>query len=203
MSTSGAAEENAWVTTLEDVYYFSYATMDTHSTVDWLLRKISLPNILTMFLPLDVFSVFLGSRYGSNNGFSTDWQPNDGLVNTISMAYDSTGKTLKYSGSSQIGTWNIMAQLSNMDHTSVMGITLLTQVLDLYSAHAKLLWGLPETSSRRLTDSGDDEAATVTGAILALNAAASRMKSSENLQSLCSNKANSFAEAYCNNLLAD
>ncbi|KAE8967664.1 hypothetical protein PR002_g27990, partial [Phytophthora rubi] len=96
LSTSGAAEENTWVSTLADVYYYSYATMDTHSTYDLLLRKISLPNFLTMFLPLDVFSVFLGSRYGPKNGFSTDWQPNDGLVNTISMASDSTGKTVSY-----------------------------------------------------------------------------------------------------------
>jgi triacylglycerol lipase len=103
LSTSGATEENAWVATLPDVYYYSYATIDTYSTYDWLLRKISLPNILTMLLPLDVISVFLGSRYGPNNGFSTDWQPNDGVVNTMSMLYDSTGKAVSYSGSSQLG----------------------------------------------------------------------------------------------------
>uniref|UniRef100_H3G6P9 Lipase-like C-terminal domain-containing protein n=1 Tax=Phytophthora ramorum TaxID=164328 RepID=H3G6P9_PHYRM len=122
LSTSGAAEENTWVTTLSDVYYYSYATMDSYPTYDWLLRKISLPNFLTMLLPLDVFAVFLGSRYGPNHGFSTDWQPNDGLVDTISMISDSTGKVVSYSGSSQIGQWNQMTQLSNMDHVSVMGI---------------------------------------------------------------------------------
>ncbi|GMF59685.1 unnamed protein product [Phytophthora fragariaefolia] len=205
LSTSGAAEENKWVTTLEDVYYYSYATMDTHSTFDLLLRKISLPNFLIMFPILDVFSVFLGSRYGPKNGFSTDWQPNDGLVNTISMASDSTGKTVSYSGSSLVGQWNIMAQLKNMDHTSVMGITLLTQVIDLYSAHTKLLWSLPVTSSRRLGDStvsGDSAAINVTAAILSLNAAASNITNTENLKSLCAKPANKFSETYCANLLA-
>ncbi|KAL4158847.1 hypothetical protein PRNP1_004621 [Phytophthora ramorum] len=180
LSTSGAAEENTWVTTLSDVYYYSYATMDSYPTYDWLLRKISLPNFLTMLLPLDVFAVFLGSRYGPNHGFSTDWQPNDGLVDTISMISDSTGKVVSYSGSSQIGQWNQMTQLSNMDHVSVMGITLLTQVLELYSAHAKLLLSLPVSSSRRqLTDGATD---AVSAAITSLNVAASSVKTPGNLK---------------------
>ncbi|KAL4134022.1 hypothetical protein PRIC2_004336 [Phytophthora ramorum] len=199
LSTSGAAEENTWVTTLSDVYYYSYATMDSYSTYDWLLRKISLPNFLTMLLPLDAFAIFLGSRYGPNHGFSTDWQPNDGLVDTISMVSDSTGKVVSYSGSSQIGQWNQMTQLSNMDHVSVMGITLLTQVLELYSAHAKLLLSLPVSSSRRqLTDGATD---AVPAAITSLNVAASSVKTPGNLKKRCASPANVFAEAYCTNLL--
>jgi triacylglycerol lipase len=151
-----------------------------------------------------VISVFLGSRYGPNNGFSTDWQPNDGVVNTISMLYDSTGKAVSYSGSSQLGKWNKMAQLSNMDHTAVMGITLLTEVLELYSAHAKLLLSLPLASSRRqLAEEADTDAAAtkITAAITSLNAAASSAKTVQNLQSLCESPANDFAEAYCTNML--
>jgi triacylglycerol lipase len=141
-----------------------------------------------------VISVFLGSRYGPNNGFSTDWQPNDGVVNTISMLHDSTGKAV----------WNKMAQLSNMDHTAVMGITLLTEVLELYSAHAKLLLSLPLASSRRqLAEEADTDAAAtkITAAITSLNAAASSAKTVQNLQSLCESPANDFAEAYCTNML--
>ncbi|RLN02778.1 hypothetical protein BBJ28_00023428 [Nothophytophthora sp. Chile5] len=205
LSTSGAAEENTWVTTLSDVYYYSYATMDTYTWFDWLLRKISLPNVLTMLLPLDVISIFLGSRYGPDNGFSTDWQPNDGVVNTISMKYDSTGKVVSYSGSSQLGKWNQMSQLSNMDHTSVMGITLLTQVLDLYSAHAAVLQGLPASSSRRaLTESaaiGDKAGAKLDAAIVSLTAAASKVKTKTNFEELCANTAGAYTEAYCTNML--
>ncbi|GMF33663.1 unnamed protein product [Phytophthora lilii] len=79
LSSKGAAEENAWVSTLPNIYYYSYANVDSYSTRDWLLRVISLPNILTMMPPLDATSIFLGSRYGPNHGFSTKWQPNDGM----------------------------------------------------------------------------------------------------------------------------
>ncbi|KAG7376280.1 hypothetical protein PHYPSEUDO_013844 [Phytophthora pseudosyringae] len=202
LSTSGAAEENAWVTTLSDVYYYSYATMATYSTYDWLLRKISLPNILTMLLPLDIFSVFLGGQYGPNNGFSTDWQPNDGLVNSISMVHDATGKTLAYTGSSQIGKWNTMTQLSNLDHVAVMGVTLLTQVLELYEVHAKLLLSLPVSSSRKQLRETDPAAGQITLAIASLNAASSSVKKPEQLKSLCASPGNRFADAYCTNLLA-
>jgi hypothetical protein len=97
-----------------------------------------------------------------------------------------------------------MAQLSNMDHTAVMGITLLTEVLELYSAHAKLLLSLPLASSRRqLAEEADTDAAAtkITAAITSLNAAASSAKTVQNLQSLCESPANDFAEAYCTNML--
>ncbi|KAG3093614.1 hypothetical protein PI124_g16434 [Phytophthora idaei] len=63
LSVAGAEEESTWVETLDDVYYYSYATKDTFLTYNWKLQKISYPNILTMLLPLDVLSIFLGSRY--------------------------------------------------------------------------------------------------------------------------------------------
>ncbi|KAJ0397520.1 hypothetical protein P43SY_005646 [Pythium insidiosum] len=52
LSTNGAAEENSWVDTLPNVYYYSYSNVDTFAWRDWLLRKIQLPNLLTMLLPL-------------------------------------------------------------------------------------------------------------------------------------------------------
>ncbi|RLN86125.1 hypothetical protein BBJ28_00005157 [Nothophytophthora sp. Chile5] len=207
LSTSGAAEENTWVSTLSDVYYYSYNTMDTYSTYDWLLRKISLPNILTMSPALDVISIFLGSRYGPNNGFSTDWQPNDGVVNTISMISDSTGKVVPWTGSSNVGKWNQMPQLSNMDHTTVVGMTLVTQVYGLYTAHAELLQSLPASSSRRaLTDSTSDKmdnaVANLDAAILALLTATTSIQTKSDLEALCASPTDVYATTYCANMLA-
>ncbi|EGZ18636.1 hypothetical protein PHYSODRAFT_256485 [Phytophthora sojae] len=108
LSVAGAKEESTWVETLSDIYYYSY---QGH------LQKISYPNILTMLLPLDVLSIFLGSRYAPDTmGLSTDWQPNDGAVNTISMSQDYVGDLVEFDGSSEIGKWNEMTQLTGLDH---------------------------------------------------------------------------------------
>ncbi|KAF1788730.1 Alpha/Beta hydrolase fold [Phytophthora cactorum] len=132
LSTGGAKEEATWVKTLSDVYYYSYTTVDTFDTRDLLLRKISLPNLLTMLLPLDPLAVFLGGRYAPDKlKLSTDWQPNDGVVNTFSMGSDGVGAAVTFAGASQLGKWNKMPLLNRLDHLAVVGITLHTQVLDL------------------------------------------------------------------------
>ncbi|RLN86122.1 hypothetical protein BBJ28_00005154 [Nothophytophthora sp. Chile5] len=203
LSTSGAKEENSWVQTLSDVYYYSYATIDTYSTYDLLLRKISLPNLLTMLLPLDPLAVFLGSRYAPNHGFSTDWQPNDGVVNTISMSHDGLGSLVTFAGSSKIGKWNKMPQLNRLDHLAVTGITLHTQVLELYSGHAELLVSLPASSSSSRRELADSTAAVekLDAAIISLAAAATSVETKSDLEALCVSPKNSYAKNYCTNML--
>ncbi|KAJ8521742.1 hypothetical protein ON010_g17780 [Phytophthora cinnamomi] len=99
LSTVGAKEEATWVKTLNDVYYFSYATIDTHETTDWWWRKVSRPNLRTMLPLLDPLALILGGRYAPDTlKLSTDWQPNDGVVNTISMDSDGVGPTVTYAG---------------------------------------------------------------------------------------------------------
>lgn len=201
LSTPGAKEENTWVKTLSDVYYYSYATIDTYSTVDLLLRKVSLPNLLTMLVPLDPLAVFLGGRYAPDTlKLSTDWQPNDGVVNTISMSTDGAGTAVTFAGSSQVGKWNTMPQLNRLDHLAVTGITLHTQVLDLYVAHAKLLASLPTTSSRRLADS-TAAVEKLDAAILSLTAAATSVETKSDLESLCKSPKNAYAQSYCTHML--
>jgi triacylglycerol lipase len=212
LSTTGAKEESTWVETLSDVYYYSYATIDTFETINWKLQKISYPNVLTMLLPLDVTSIFVGGRYTVDTlGFSTDWQPNDGIVNTISQNQDYVGSLVKYAGTSYKGKWNSMTQLTGFDHEAIKGFTLFHEILDVYMAHATLLYSLPaDTGSRRLTaeDSATAAAlallanASVTAAITSLNEAASSVSSVSDVEARCASLSTPYAVTYCANLLS-
>ncbi|KAL3667759.1 hypothetical protein V7S43_007312 [Phytophthora oleae] len=204
LSVAGAKEESTWVKTLDDVYYYSYATKDTFSTYNWKLQKISYPNVLTMLLPLDVLSIFLGSRCAPDTlGLTTDWQPNDGAVNTISMNQDYVGDLVEFDGSSVIGKWNQMTQLTGLDHLAVTGITLLYQVLSIYEAHAALLYSLPvgSSSSRRLVSANSTITAKLDTAISSLTTAAASIQTEGDLEALCEDPINTYAENYCANML--
>jgi triacylglycerol lipase len=204
LSVAGAKEESTWVETLSDVYYYSYATKDTYTTYNWKLQNISYPNILTMLLPLDVLSIFLGSRYAPDTlGLTTDWQPNDGAVNTISMNQDYVGELVEFEGSSEIGKWNHMTQLAGLDHLGVTGITLLYQILDIYEAHMQLLYSLPvgSSSSRRLVAANSTVTAKLDSAISSLNAATASLQTQGDLEALCEDPVNTYAENYCANML--
>ncbi|KUF93845.1 UPF0652 protein C22H10.08 [Phytophthora nicotianae] len=202
LSTGGAKEEATWVKTLSDVYYYSYATVDTFNTRDLLLRKISMPNLLTMLLPLDPLAVFIGGRYAPDKlKLSTDWQPNDGVVPTFSMGSDGVGAAVTFAGASQLGKWNKMPQLNRLDHLAVVGITLHTQVLDLYEGHAALLYALPaSSSSRRLADS-PVAVAKLDTAIVELTAATTSVETKSDLEALCQSPKNSYAQSYCTKML--
>ncbi|KAL3667760.1 hypothetical protein V7S43_007313 [Phytophthora oleae] len=78
--------------------------MNTFSAVNLRLKKIALPNLLTMNPAFDALSVVLGSRYAPDTlKLTTEWQPNDGVVNTFSMSHDGLGELVKFSGKSEIG----------------------------------------------------------------------------------------------------
>ncbi|KAG6952140.1 hypothetical protein JG688_00013405 [Phytophthora aleatoria] len=202
LSTGGAKEEATWVKTLSDVYYYSYTTVDTFDTRDLLLRKISLPNLLTMLLPLDPLAVFLGGRYAPDKlKLSTDWQPNDGVVNTFSMGSDGVGAAVTFAGASQLGKWNKMPLLNRLDHLAVVGITLHTQVLDLYEGHAALLYALPASSSSRRLADAPAAVAKLNTAIVELTAATTSVETKSDLESLCQSPKNSYAQSYCTKML--
>uniref|UniRef100_K3WFI2 Lipase-like C-terminal domain-containing protein n=1 Tax=Globisporangium ultimum (strain ATCC 200006 / CBS 805.95 / DAOM BR144) TaxID=431595 RepID=K3WFI2_GLOUD len=217
LSTQGAAEESTWVQTLPNVYYFSYSTSDTFGARDFFLRKIHLPNLLTMILPLQPIGAFIGSRYAPNIGLSTDWQENDGVVPTLSMTKDSKGQLVTFNGNSQKGKWNFMRQLNKLDHLAVIGVTLHTQVKGIYSAHAAVLRSLPAdgsavasinsvTTESATTDSAAVLTATmlnaqVEAAFSALMAATDKLNSTEDLKALCANPINEYAASYCKEMI--
>ncbi|KAG7396438.1 hypothetical protein PHYBOEH_002255 [Phytophthora boehmeriae] len=118
------------------------------------------------------------------------------------MSHDGVGTAVTFAGSSQIGKWNKMPQLNRLDHLAVIGVTLHTQVLDLYLGHVKLLASLPSSSaSRRLADS---PAAVVQldTAILSLAAATTSVETKSDLEALCESPKNSYAASYCTKMLA-
>ncbi|RLN57711.1 hypothetical protein BBP00_00007397, partial [Phytophthora kernoviae] len=150
LSVAGAKEESAWVETLSDIYYFSYATVGTFAAVNWKLKKIQLPDPLTMNPAFDALSLFLGSRYAPDKlNLTTDWQPNDGVVNTMSMSHDGLGELMPYSGLSEIGKWNQMDELTGFDHMDVTGFSLFSKIIDIYSSLAQLLASLPVNGEAR------------------------------------------------------
>lgn len=185
---------------------------DTHASLDWLLRPIQVSNILTMLPTFQSIGTSLGSRWTLDNGYGTSWQANDGVVPVASQYRDFTGSLIAYKGTSYIGKWNQMPLLDNMDHVSIVGITLHTQVKDLYFAHAKLLASLPVTSStttastttRPSIDSVEPAAAasfSVATALSNLNSAAASVKSKSDIEKLCASPANEFAKSYCDTLV--
>jgi triacylglycerol lipase len=151
LSTSGAAEESTWVETLPSIYYFSYATVDTHASHDRYHRNVHKANFFTMFFALQPLGNTLGGRLAPDRGFSEEWQANDGVVNSISMCNDAKGDYVVFTDMPKRGVWNGMPTLEPMDHIAVVGLTIHTNVLKkLYNAHAKLLRTLPITADEKV-----------------------------------------------------
>ncbi|GMF33658.1 unnamed protein product [Phytophthora lilii] len=202
LSHAGASEENTWVTTLPDVYYYSYATIDTFSAINLTFKKIALPNPLTMNPAFDALSVFIGSRYAPDTlHLTTDWQPNDGVVNTISMSHDGIGELVKFSGASHIGKWVQMEQLTGLDHMDITGFSLFRQVTDIYSSLCKLLISLPVDTEARSMVFDKEVHETVTRTITSLVSARSSIQTIADLERLCEDPSTTYAANYCSVLL--
>jgi triacylglycerol lipase len=211
LSTFGAIEENKWVKTLSNIYYFSFATQDTHASLNWKSEPIQVPNHKTMFLPLAPLGVFLGSRYGPNKGFQIEWQENDGAVNVQSMYSDGNAEKIEFNGISQIGKWNQMKILNHIDHLAVIGMTLHTQIENLYTRHLDLLRSLPYRSSYSMMNlsNGDNSTSSsktimnsLQDAIFAFSNAAGRIRTDKDLQELCATStSNQYATSYCQQML--
>lgn len=198
LSTAGAAEENKWVETFPHVYYYSYVTRDTHPFLNMQLQQIDSANTITMLQPLQPLADFIGGRFGPDVGFSTDWQANDGLVPTFSQGSDGKSTAVTYKGVSAPGQWHKMPQLNFMDHLAVIGMTIHTQVASLYTAHAKLLAGLPTGSShRQLLSLSDIGAGDVFSAIHKITAILSKVTTPEDIQALCSRLTDPKVVNYC------
>ena len=152
LSTTGAREENAWVTTLPNVFYYSFSNKDTVRSLGLLFRSVQLPNVLSMLIPLQPLAVFLGGSFATDNGFSDQWQVNDGVVNTVSMTSDGRTQAVQFSGQSSLGQWHHMGEFDQMDHEAIVGVKLVRDAFFVYERHAALLRNLPtaETNARRL-----------------------------------------------------
>ena len=147
MSTWGAAGENDWVTTLPNVYYFSFSLQDSFAGKDALLRTVQLPRVLTMLASMVPVSTFLGSRFGPDHGFPEAWQKNDGAVNTVSQPSDGHGELVEGVAHAKPGRWHHVGQIDKTDHDSAVGATVGNGIFDVYTAHFKLLASLAKGES--------------------------------------------------------
>lgn len=124
LSTDGAAVENGWVKAAPDVYYFSYAAC---ASIEDPITGHQVPNPLTMNTLFSANSLVLGRFQRNEPGravIDSSWWPNDGWVNTISEdgpKLNSTDEIVNYNGTAQIGKWNFIGTLQDMDHEDIIG----------------------------------------------------------------------------------
>ena len=110
LSREGASEENAWVNTWSNVYYFSQATRATYT-----LGTVDLPYASANML----VGLFCGLGAMGNYGKDQSWHANDCVVNTVSMAGPSGSTVVKFTGTPQRGKWNSFGVLEGFDHFDV------------------------------------------------------------------------------------
>lgn len=140
LGPEGAAEENAWVKTHSDVYYFSFTNGTTYRGF---LTGNHYPALDTNPL-LSPFALGMGwyRNYGSS------WLENDGVVNTVSMKAPFGHPVVEFNGTAQKGKWNHMG-FSHADHWDVIGsgdflnnLVRNTGLINAYSKQAALLKSL-------------------------------------------------------------
>jgi len=153
VSLEGARQLNTVAVANKNIFYFSFATSNTH--LDSLSGK-HVPN-KDMSLILRPNARAMGKQidyWADSTSIDSTWFENDGIVNTISMIGPTTG----LNGSDQIieyqvnevlvpGSWYYMGKLT-MDHRTLMGhgeisIELLNNILLLFKEHAERLYALP------------------------------------------------------------
>jgi hypothetical protein len=213
LSTEGAKEEIQWVKTQSNIFYYSFATEDTFEARNYKLEEIQLPNFLTMLLPLYPFSIFVGSRFGPERGFDIKWQQNDGVVPTASMYSDGVAPSISFKGESFRGTWHRMGDLNRVDHLAVVGLTLHTQMYEVYKKHADLLRTLPSDLAKNnklrvegvqplSTIAPDNVTQNLNEAIEAFKKAAGSIETKQDLEKLCQASTNdSRTKNYCQMML--
>ncbi|TMW61243.1 hypothetical protein Poli38472_013706 [Pythium oligandrum] len=141
--TEGAKEENAWVTTLPNVYYYSISGQCTIQTTSDEGEPIVTADSNCMSLELRAFSAFMTSDFTTKLGFPESWKANDGTINTVSMASDGHGPVIDFDGRSLPGHWMKLPLLTHMDHLTIVGSQKEVDPTDLYCVHAAILAGLP------------------------------------------------------------
>ncbi len=122
LSPEGAKQLNSWVEAQPDVYYFSVANEQTYSGF---FTGHHYPELFMN--PLFAPTSYLMGKYTHNGSVNIDqsWWENDGLVSTVSMdkpSFGSSDAAVFYNGKAQIGKWNYLGVLSQVDHTDIVGI---------------------------------------------------------------------------------
>ena len=153
VSLEGARQLNTVAVANKNIFYFSFATSNTH--LDSLSGK-HVPN-KDMSLILRSNARAMGKQidyWADSTRTDSTWFENDGIVNTISMISPTTGLNgsdpiIVYQGNKVFvpGSWYYMGKLT-MDHRTLMGHgkisdEVLNSILLLFKQHAEKLYALP------------------------------------------------------------
>ena len=153
LSIEGARQLNTLAVANKNIYYFSFATSNTH--LDSLSGKHVPNKDMTFMLRPNARAMGKQIDYWADST-STDstWFENDGIVNTISMICPTSGLNgpdlIKEYHENEVlvsGVWYYMGKLT-MDHRTLMGHgkisnETLNNILLLFKEHAKRLYALP------------------------------------------------------------
>ena len=153
VSLEGARQLNTVAVANKNIYYFSFATSNTH--LDSLSGK-HVPN-KDMSLILRPNARAMGKLidyWADSTSTDSTWFENDGIVNTISMIGPTTGLNgsdpiIVYNGNEVFvpGSWYYMGKFT-MDHRTLMGHgdisdMVLNSILLLLQEHVEKLYALP------------------------------------------------------------
>lgn len=136
LSRPGAEEFNRRVPASGEVYYFSVANQ---CTSPGLLTEYHYPQI-------SMSPLFRGFARLMGREEEEAWRPNDGVVNTVSMAGPRRGSSdeiVPFDGIPRRGVWNSLGVQSGWDHMAITGHGP-WRVIGLYIDLAKILHGLPQ-----------------------------------------------------------
>jgi triacylglycerol lipase len=151
LSPDGAAEENAWVQTWSNVYYFSFATNTTFTGIftGW---EYPSPTTNALIVPFAYPAAWplppgMGNYTHNTPGqvvVDKTWWPNDAVVNTKSMKvpWNGSSAAVNWNGTAQKGKWNYMGVSGGFDHFDIIGWTLFWDARSFYLTHANRLRGL-------------------------------------------------------------
>lgn len=135
LSPKGAADMNAWVTTLPGVYYFSYSTRSSikNTTNNFHYPRGDNNNMLAMFCGPD----FMGNTTRNQAGFpviDSTWWESDCMVPTRSQkaptiklsgtSFIATGaliNDMSAGGTPKVGQWNWKGLKDGVDHLDILG----------------------------------------------------------------------------------
>ncbi len=143
LSPDGARDFNRWALTSPQVYYFSVGTLATEAGA-WCCngtdRTIApIQNTAFQYPRTDMFQYYkyfsgewivpslaqrgIGSYTQSAAGrvrIDSEWFPNDGVVNTISMRAPNGHPVRNYDGTAVRGSWNFLGNYRGYDHFDIL-----------------------------------------------------------------------------------
>ena len=139
LKIDNALELNKNISTLENVYYFSFPCSSTYKAEDGTYRPDT-EITETMFVKS---ARLMGMYKGKTDGgvdINDDWLENDGLVNVISALAPEGAPQKQYeAGKVNPGEWNIMPTYRG-DHMSLQGgMTKKNDVRDFYVEHLTMI----------------------------------------------------------------